>query len=123
MEDILAEGDGELRTAWLPSVDVKETDGELTFVVELPGVEEKNIQVELAGDLLTIRGEREFSKEERKEDYLRIERRYGSFQRTFPIEASTHPEEIKATFKDGLLTVVVPKKENVARQRIPVQKT
>lgn len=123
MNELLSNGNGEGGGVWLPSVDVKETDKDLTFIAELPGMEEKDVQVELSGDLLTIRGERAFNKEEKKEDYLRIERSYGSFQRTFPINAPVKSDQIAAHFKDGILTVKVPKAEGTAKQRIPVVKS
>lgn len=123
MNELLTNGNGETGSLWIPSVDVKETEKDLTFIAELPGMEEKDVQVELSGDSLTIRGERAFDKEEKKEDYLRIERSYGSFQRTFPINAPVKEEQIAARFKDGILTVTVPKAEGTAKKRIPVLKS
>lgn len=120
MEEFFADGETEFRTAWLPTVDVKETDKELTFLAELPGLQEKDIQVELVGDTLTIRGERNLSSEEKKDDYVRVERSYGAFQRSFSIDVPVRADEIKAEYKNGLLTVCVPKAENVTPKRIPV---
>ncbi|MGV3618510.1 MAG: Hsp20/alpha crystallin family protein [Fimbriimonas sp.] len=122
MNEMFANGN-ENGSLWIPSVDVKENDKELTFIAELPGMEEKDVQVELSGDLLTLRGERSFDKEEREENYLRIERSYGSFQRVFPINTPVKPDQIAARFKDGILTITVPKAEGVAKQRIPVLKS
>lgn len=108
MEDWFGATD-EYRGAWYPKVDVKETPTELVFVAELPGIIEKDVNVELNGDVLTIRGKREFSADEKKDDYVRIERSYGSFQRSFILGVPVKPETVNATFKAGLLTVKVPK--------------
>jgi HSP20 family protein len=107
---------------WTPTVDVKETDKEMTFVCELPGMNEKDVDVELRENLLTIRGKREFSKEERREDYVRRERSYGTFQRSFSLDTSVQADQIKAVFKDGLLTVTIPKVEMPLPQKVEVQR-
>lgn len=108
---------------WAPIVDIKETEKELTFICELPGLTEKDVNVEVRDNLLTITGKREFCGEEKKEDYVRIERSYGTFQRTFTLNTPVKPEEIKATFKDGLLMVLVPKIEAPLPKKIPVKTT
>lgn len=106
---------------WMPTVDVKETDNEFTFVAELPGVREENIDVEVIGDALHIRGRRDFMDEEKREDYVRIERSYGTFHRMFTLEHPVKPDDIVATFKDGLLMVRVPKLEGVKPYRVEVR--
>jgi HSP20 family protein len=106
----------------MPTVDVKDTQNEFVFVVELPGVNERDIEVEVVGDNLTIRGKREFSSEEKKDDYVRIERNYGSFLRTFALDVPVKPEKVTATFKDGLLTVSVPKAEGVTPRKVAVHR-
>ena len=111
----------EYRGVWAPVVDIRETPKELTFVAELPGMLEKDVEVELTGDILTIRGTREFSNEEKKDDYVRIERNYGSFQRSFTLDVPVKQEEILASFKNGLLTVTVPKAENRMARKIEVK--
>lgn len=108
-----------LGMTWTPTVDVKETDKELTFKVELPGLSLDDVNVELNGEVLTISGKREFSKEEKREDYVRIERNYGSFRRAFNVGA-VKPESIKASFKDGILSVTVPQVKAISPARIPV---
>ena len=105
---------------WSPVVDIKETDKDLTFVCELPGLNEKDVEVEVRENMLTISGKREFHEKETKEDYIRIERSYGAFQRTFSLEAPVKPDMVEAKFKDGLLTVVVPKVELPQPKKIPV---
>ncbi|GIV02263.1 MAG: molecular chaperone [Fimbriimonadales bacterium] len=111
----------EVRSGWMPSVDVKETDQALTFYVEVPGMRQEDIDVELVGDVLTIRGKREFSDEEKRDDYVRIERSYGSFQRSFTIGVPVKADEISATYRDGILTVVVPKADEVKPRKIEVK--
>jgi HSP20 family protein len=112
----------EFRGAWTPSVDIKETPTELTFVAELPGLQEKDVEVTLNGDVLSIRGSRELDTEERKDDYVRIERSYGSFVRSFRLDVPVMPDEIQATFANGLLTVSVPKAETRTPKKIRVSK-
>ncbi|MBS1717607.1 MAG: Hsp20/alpha crystallin family protein [Armatimonadetes bacterium] len=118
MEEIFS---NDLRGPWMPNVDVKETDKEVIFIAELPGLEQKDVEVELNGDILTIHGSREFNKEERKEDYVRIERNYGSFHRSFTLEMPVKPDAISATFKNGVLTVTLPKVEGAIPKKIHVK--
>jgi len=122
MDEFFADGQGEFRSVWLPTVDVKETDKELTFKAELPGLTEDDINVELNAGVLTIRGEREFKEDEEKDDYVRIERSYGAFQRTFSIDVPVEADQIKAEYKQGVLTVTLPKVASANPKRIPVQK-
>lgn len=117
MEDVFGAG----ADAWTPLVDIKETPTELTFIAELPGMEQKDVEVELNGDVLTIRGNRSFEKTENKDDYLRIERAYGSFVRSFTVNGEVKLEAIKASFKNGLLTVVVPKEQARPALKIPIK--
>ena len=106
---------------WSPNVDVKETEKEYRFIMELPGMERKDVVVEINGDILTIKGERHFDHEERKEDYVCLEREYGSFKRAFNLGGMVRHKEVEATFKNGLLMVVLPKTEASAPQKIAVQ--
>ncbi len=107
---------------WLPYVDVKETPQELMFYVELPGVNETDIHVEVVGDVLSIRGKREFKAEERREDYVRLERGYGDFVRSFTLNVPVKAEKVTATYKDGVLAVRVPKAEGVKTHKVPIDK-
>ncbi len=116
-------GTEEFRGTWTPMVDVKETPKVLTFIAELPGMHEKDVEVELIGDTLTIRGSREFTKEEDKDEYVRIERNYGTFQRSFTLDIPVKQDEILASFKNGLLTVTVPKSEDRPGRKIQVKGT
>lgn len=93
-------------------MDIAETEKDYSLEVEIPGVEEKDIDISLSGDLLTVKGEKK--SEEKKEDknYLRIERSYGSFQRSVTLPPDIDADKVKANFKNGILTITIPKSEN-----------
>jgi HSP20 family protein len=93
----------------MPAVDVTETDGAFEVTAELPGIEEKNIEVKLANNSLTIKGEKRDEKEETKKDYYMRERSFGSFQRSFTVPKGVDTDKIEASFKKGVLTVTLPK--------------
>ena len=93
----------------VPAVDIAEKDKEYEITAELPGMDESNIDVKFADGLLTIKGEKKEEKEEKKKDYYLSERRYGSFERRFQIPEGVDSDKIEATFKKGLLTVMLPK--------------
>ncbi len=101
----------------LPRVNVEETDTELVVTADLPGLEEKDVQVSVDDDLLTIRGERKQEHEEKRKDYHLMERSYGSFHRTLPLPASVDREKIKAALKKGVLTVTLPKRPEARADR------
>ncbi|MGE5537362.1 MAG: Hsp20/alpha crystallin family protein [Gemmatimonas sp.] len=90
---------------------VAETDGAYEIEMELPGIEEKDIDVKIAGDVLTVSGERKEEKDEQKKEYHLVERSYGSFRRSFTLPENVAQEKIAATFKNGVLSVMLPKKE------------
>lgn len=92
-----------------PHIDVIEGDKEVKVSAELPGVDEKDIEVSLTKDSLTIRGEKKESKEDKGKDYYRMERSYGSFSRTIAIPAEIDTEKVDANFKKGILTITLPK--------------
>jgi len=102
------------RHAWramstMPAVDVTETDKAFEIAAELPGMEEKNIEVSVSDGVLTIKGEKQEDKEEKKKDYYLSERTYGSFQRSFEVPKGVDLDKIEASFKKGVLTVTLPK--------------
>jgi len=97
------------RGAMTPTIDVSETEKELTVEAELPGVDEKDIDVTLTDNMLTIKGEKKQEKEEKKKDYHLTERSYGSFSRTMTLPFDADPAKIKAAFKDGVLKITLPK--------------
>ena len=90
--------------AAVPAVDIAETDKAYEITAELPGMDEKNIEVKFADGVLTIRGEKKDEKEEKKKDYYLSERSYGSFQRSFQVPDGVDTDKIEATFKKGVLT-------------------
>jgi HSP20 family protein len=92
-----------------PAVDVFEKNGAYQISAELPGMDEKNIEVKVADDVLTIKGEKEEEKEEKDKNYYMSERRYGSFQRSFQLPAGVDQSKIDASFQKGVLTVTLPK--------------
>jgi HSP20 family protein len=96
-----------------PRVDVSETDTELKIEAELPGVDDKDLEVVLTDGRLTIKGEKKQEKEERKKDYHMVERSYGSFARSIALPFEADPEQVKASFAKGVLTVTVPKPPEV----------
>jgi HSP20 family protein len=112
-------GGGGSVAAFNASVDVAETDKEIRVCAELPGVDEKDIEVSLDGDLLTLRGEKKFEQEkgDEKTNYHLVERGYGRFQRSLRLPFQANPDEVKASFQNGVLTVTVPKSAQQARSR------
>ena len=99
----------ELSWAPTPAVDIVEKDKAYDVTAELPGMDESNIEVKLANDVLTIKGEKKEEKEEKNKDYYLSERRYGSFERRFQVPAGVDTGKIEANFKKGVLTVMLPK--------------
>ena len=99
-----------LTRATMPAVDVIESEKAFEITAELPGMDEKNIEVKVANGSLIIRGEKQEEKEEKKKDYYLHERHFGSFERSFELPDSVDPNKIDATFKKGVLTVTLPKK-------------
>ena len=106
---------------WVPAVDIVENDHTLTVKAELPGVEAKDVAVTIENNVLTLKGERRIEKEVKKENYHRMEREYGNFARSFALPAFVDGENVKADFKNGLLTVVIPKKEHAKTRSVEVK--
>lgn len=106
--------------AWLPPVDVKETDDSLTLFVELPGIKGEDVDITVENRTLTIRGERNFEKDVERENYHRIERAYGTFARTFTLPTNVRTEEVEASFADGVLTIALPKLEAAKPRKIKI---
>ena len=101
---------------WTPGVDIVENENELVLKADVPGIELKDIDIRMENGTLTIKGERKFEKEEKAASYHRVERSYGTFARTFALPDSVDAEKVGAAYKDGVLTVTLPKKE-VAKPR------
>jgi HSP20 family protein len=96
-----------------PSIDISETESELKVEAELPGVDQKDVEVIVTDNLLTIKGEKKAEKEEKKKDYHLVERSYGGFARQITLPFAAEPDKAKATFKDGILTIALPKPPDV----------
>jgi HSP20 family protein len=107
-------------TAWSPAVDIFETEGEIVVKAELPGMERKDITLNLENNVLTLKGERRFEKETREENYHRIERSYGGFSRAFSIPAIVDEDKIRADYKDGVLKIALPKKDQAKPKQIKI---
>jgi HSP20 family protein len=106
---------------WAPAVDILETENELIIKADLPAVKLEDIDVRVEDGTLTLKGERSFEKSENEKGYHRIERSYGSFSRSFTLPETLNPEGVKAAFKDGVLTVTLPKKEIAKPKQIKVE--
>ncbi|MCX8070367.1 MAG: Hsp20/alpha crystallin family protein [Thermodesulfovibrionales bacterium] len=99
-----------------PKVDVLETEKEIKINAELPGMDEKDIDVSIHKDAVTIKGEKKLEKEDKGKDYYRMERSYGSFSRTIPIHVEVNTEKAEAKFSKGLLTITIPKTEKAIKE-------
>ena len=106
--------------SWAPVVDVRDEPEEVVIHADIPGVKQEDIDIEMTGDTLVIRGERKFEETEQKASYVRVERSYGSFQRAFNIGVPIQTENVRAEFRDGVLTVHLPKSEAVKPKKISV---
>ena len=110
----------ENRESWAPSVDILEKDGKLILRAELPGMTEKDIDLKIEGNTLTLKGERKMDNEDKKSNYHRVESYYGSFTRSFRLPDTVDYEKINAEYKNGVLTVTLPQKPEVKPREIPV---
>jgi HSP20 family protein len=106
---------------WTPAVDIYETDTSVVVKAELPGVQKEAVGVEVKDGVLTLRGERKYEKEVKEENFHRIERSYGSFQRAFSLPTTVDQDKVTAAMKDGVLEVTLPKKEQAKPKQIAVQ--
>jgi len=109
------------RAPFAPVVDIAETPEEFVIHADLPGVAQKDVKVGLLGDVLTLRGERQEENQENTGTVLRVERATGAFERRFRLGAPVHSDGVKATYRDGVLEVRVPKAEEARQREIPIQ--
>jgi HSP20 family protein len=107
--------------AWAPAADVYDTRDDLVVTVELPGLAEKDIHLSITGDILTIRGERAWYPEVPQENLFRCERWYGKFERTLALPIPVQADKVKATYRDGVLTVTLPKVEALKPKEIKIE--
>ena len=105
---------------WVPSIDVAETDTEIVVKVEVPGMDKKDIEITLTEGLLTVKGERKTDHEEKDEKIYMTESHYGSFCRTLRLPNDVKTDQVDATYKDGILKIVLPKREAVLPKKIEV---
>jgi HSP20 family protein len=107
-------------TTWAPAVDIYENEHELTVKADLPDVKAEDLDIRVENNILTIRGERKFEKKVDEKNYLRVERAYGSFSRSFSLANTVNTEAIKADYHDGVLTLTIPKREEAKPKQIKV---
>jgi HSP20 family protein len=107
-------------TPWAPAVDIYETENELVVKADLPDVNPQDLDIRVENNILTIRGERKFEAKVHDDNYLRIERAYGSFSRSFSLANSVNSDAIKADYHDGVLTLSIPKTEEAKPKQIKV---
>jgi HSP20 family protein len=108
-------------SAMMPTMDVAETDKEIEITAELPGLEEKDVQINVADNVLTIKGEKKAEKEEKDKNYRLVERSYGSFERSLQLPEGVNADAIKASIEKGVLKVVVPKPAPAQVKKVQVK--
>jgi HSP20 family protein len=114
-------GESELSTrTWAPAVDIFETPENIVLKAELPGIDPKDVEVRVEDNTLYLKGERRFEKEVKEESYHRVERSYGSFARSFSLPNSIDAEKVGAEYKDGVLTLTMPKREEAKPKTIKI---
>lgn len=106
---------------WAPAVDIYETNDSFVVSADLPGLNKDEIQIDLKDNTLTLKGEKKFEEKVSKDNYIRVERSYGSFVRSFTLPQNVDPEKIKAKYKEGVLEVTIPKKEETKPKQIKVE--
>lgn len=107
-------------TTWAPAVDIYENEHELVVKADLPDVDPKDLDIRVENNILSIRGERKFENKVNEDNYLRVERAYGSFSRSFSLANTVNPDGIKADYQNGVLTLNVPKREEAKPKQIKV---
>jgi len=115
-----SEDEWSLGGSWAPAVDIYEHEGNIVLTAELPGVDPKDVEVRLENNVLTLRGERKWNGDVQRENYHRVERAYGSFTRSFTLPNVVDTEKIKADFKDGMLRLTLPKREEAKPKQISI---
>ena len=111
-----------MSSSWSPSVDIFETENELVLTAEIPGIDEKDIEIKLEDNTLTLKGERKFEKETKEENYHRIERAYGSFYRSFTLPPYIDQDKISAEHQNGILKVIMPKQPELKPRNVKILK-
>jgi len=112
--------EGIARGAWAPTVDIYENKDQIVLEAELPGMNREDFELSIENNVLTLRGERRFEKKDESDNYHRVERAYGSFTRSFTLPQTVSPENVAAEYKNGVLRVVLQKREEVKARRIEI---
>jgi len=107
---------------WTPSVDIYETENDIVLTSEVPGIDEKDIEIKIENNTLTLKGERKFEKEAKEENYHRIERSYGSFYRSFTLPNYINQDKINAEYENGALKITMPKKTELKPKKVKILK-
>ena len=108
-------------TEWVPALDVSETKDAVIVRADVPGIDPKELEITVSGNTLTIRGEKKQEKEEKGENFYRVERSYGSFVRTIQIPVEVETDKVEASYKNGVLKITLPKKTEAKGKQIPVK--
>lgn len=115
------EGDSLTTASFVPPVDVYEDEHKIVLKLEVPGMKQDDLDIQIENNILTVRGERKFEKEEKEENFHRIERRYGSFYRSFTIPNTVNPDSVKADYDAGVLRIQLEKRAEAKPKQIKVQ--
>jgi HSP20 family protein len=119
--ETLDRSEGANLTAWAPAVDIYETEHNLVVKADLPDIKPEELDIRVENNILTIRGERKFEKKVEENNYLRVERAYGSFSRSFSLANTVNTEAIQADYQNGVLTLSIPKREEAKPKQIKVR--
>ena len=115
-----AQQPGSMERVWAPAVDMYETKDALMVAAELPGLDEKDIHLSIIGDVLSVRGERQWDPEVKQESHYRGERWYGKFERSLPLPMPVQADKVTAKYRDGVLTITLPKVEEIRPKEIKI---
>ena len=115
------ESDGDTSTVWAPRTDLSETDDAFRIRLDVPGMTKDDIAINLQNNTLTVSGERSSERQEDGEEYVRMERAFGNFHRTFTLPDAVDPDRVEATYDEGVLTINVPKTEKSTRRQIEIK--
>jgi HSP20 family protein len=113
--------DDDSSAVWAPRTDLSETDDELRIRLDVPGMQKDDITINLQNNTLTVSGERSSERKEEGEEYVRVERAFGNFHRTFTLPNAVDQENVEATYEDGVLTINIAKTEETTRRQIEIQ--
>jgi HSP20 family protein len=116
----VSQEEGIATTSFVPAVDIYETEQNIVLKLEVPGVEQKDLDIRIENNTITIRGERNFEKEVKEENFHRVERRYGSFQRSFSLPNTVNTEQVSADYENGVLKVTLAKRAEAKPKQIKV---